>query len=47
VLEKATTDEGRTIVRVRVDPTKEGLVRAKFGPLVRARARRARAAQAR
>jgi GTP-binding protein HflX len=47
VLEKATTDEGRTIVRVRVDPTKEGLVRAKFGPLVRARARCARAAQAR
>jgi GTP-binding protein HflX len=36
VLDKATTDEGRTTVRVRVDPTKEGLVRSKFGAHIRA-----------
>ncbi len=35
VLDKATTDDGHTIVRVRVDPTKEGLVRGKFGASIR------------
>ncbi|MEZ5888892.1 MAG: GTPase HflX [Xanthobacteraceae bacterium] len=36
VLEQTTTDEGRTAVRIRIDPTKEGVVRAKFGSRVRA-----------
>ena len=31
VLDQATTDQGRTAVRIRIDPTKEELVRAKFG----------------
>jgi GTPase len=30
VLEKATRSDGPTIVRIRIDPSKEGLVRAKF-----------------
>ena len=36
VLDKATTEEGRTAVRIRVDPTKEGVVRGKFGARIRA-----------
>jgi len=35
VLDQATTDDGRTAVRIRIDPTKEGLVRQKFGPRIR------------
>ena len=36
VLDKATTEEGRTAVRIRIDPTKEGVVRGKFGARIRA-----------
>jgi len=36
VLDQATTEEGRTAVRIRIDPTKEGIVRGKFGARIRA-----------
>ena len=36
VLDQATTDQGRTAVRIRIDPTKEGVVRGKFGSRIRA-----------
>jgi GTP-binding protein HflX len=36
VLDQTTTDQGRTAVRIRIDPTKEGVVRAKFGSRIRA-----------
>ena len=35
VLDQATTEEGRTAVRIRIDPTKEGVVRGKFGSRIR------------
>ncbi len=35
VLDQATSEEGRTAVRIRIDPTKEGVVRGKFGSRVR------------
>ncbi len=35
VLDQTTNGEGRTTLRIRIDPTKEGLVRSKFGPHIR------------